>query len=189
MLKSEARKEFRSRRSELSKKEKSRLDNLLLIEFQKVKLPFVHYLLSYWPIEDYNEPNTHLFTDYVEFKNPHLLVCYPKIESAAFSMQAISAPEGSLFIKNKFDIPEPRNGEVIDPSLIDMVFVPLVVFDRKGNRAGYGKGYYDRFLMTCRPDCLKIGFSYFEPVELLEDKNQYDIPLNMCITPAGSYVF
>jgi len=73
--------------------------------------------------------------------------------------------------------------------LICWVFVPLVVFDRKGNRAGYGKGYYDRFLMTCRPDCLKIGFSYFEPVELLEDKNQYDIPLNMCITPAGSYVF
>ena len=66
MLKAEARKLYREKRKALSPAERSKQDDLMLIQFQAVELPFIHSLLSYWPIEENNEPNTHLFTDYLE---------------------------------------------------------------------------------------------------------------------------
>jgi len=48
---------------------------------------------------------------------------------------------------------------------------------------GYGKGYYDRFLKRCRTDCLKVGLSYFGPVETIPEAHDADIPLDCCITP------
>lgn len=189
MIKSEARKLFRQQRLELARKDKNRFDDLLLIQFQRASLPFIHHLLSYWPIEEYNEPNTHLFTDYIEFMNPRLEISYPRTTPGTSLMQAIHTLEGASFIRNEYNIAEPREGSVVDPQKLDMVFVPLLVFDRQGFRAGYGKGFYDRYLAQCRPDCLKVGFSYFEPVDRLEDTDPYDIPLNLCITPQQTYVF
>jgi len=61
--------------------------------------------------------------------------------------------------------------------------------DEKGYRVGYGKGFYDRFLQHCRPDCLKVGLSYFPPVAEISDKDEFDVPLDLCITPATTYVF
>jgi 5-formyltetrahydrofolate cyclo-ligase len=54
---------------------------------------------------------------------------------------------------------------------------------------GYGKGCYDRFLALCRPDIIKIGFSYFEPINEISDTDKFDIPLNYCITPERIYEF
>jgi 5-formyltetrahydrofolate cyclo-ligase len=70
-----------------------------------------------------------------------------------------------------------------------MAFVPLVAFDRKGFRIGYGKGYYDRYLKRCRPSIPMIGFSFFDPVERIRDINEFDVPLSLCITPSGIYEF
>ena len=56
------------------------------------------------------------------------------------------------------------------------------------NRIGYGKGFYDRFLPSCRPDCKKIGLSFEKPVpEIIPD--EFDIPLDFCITPEKVYDF
>jgi 5-formyltetrahydrofolate cyclo-ligase len=84
---------------------------------------------------------------------------------------------------------EPQNNEVIGPEEIDLVFVPLLAFDKKGYRIGYGKGFYDKWLANCRPGCMKIGFSYFDPVESIEDSSDFDVPLDLCITPHNFYVF
>ena len=63
-----------------------------------------------------------------------------------------------------------------------MVLVPGVCFDRDGHRVGYGKGFYDRFLKTCRPDCVKIGLSFFEPVEKIDDVHNGDIALDFLVS-------
>ena len=51
------------------------------------------------------------------------------------------------------------------------------------------KGFYDKYLKGCRKDCIKAGFSYFEPVDSISDRHDFDVPLDLCITPQNVYVF
>ena len=189
MLKADARKLYREKRLALSASERAKLDDLLLIQLQTVQLPFITFLLSYWPIEQNKEPNTHLFTDYLEFKNPELIICYPKTDFKELTIQAVQTNDDTRFRKNEYHLYEPDDGDIVNPAGVDMVFVPLLAFDKRGIRAGYGKGFYDRYLSLCRRDCVKIGYSYFEPVDELDDASLFDVPLNLCVTPTTVYVF
>jgi 5-formyltetrahydrofolate cyclo-ligase len=72
---------------------------------------------------------------------------------------------------------------LIEIEKIDAIIVPLLCFDARGFRVGYGKGFYDKFLSECRTDCLKIGFSYFAPVAEISDAQDFDVKLDYCITP------
>jgi 5-formyltetrahydrofolate cyclo-ligase len=189
MTKSEARRLYLEKRLALSASERARLDDLLLIQLQTTELPFISFLLSYWPIEKNKEPNTHLFSDYIEFQNPELVTCFPKTNFDDGTMQAVPVNDDTRFRKNQFEIYEPEEGDTINASGLDLVFVPMLAVDKKGLRVGYGKGFYDRFLAGCRSDCMKIGFSYFEPFDSLDDANDFDLPLDLCVTPTAVYVF
>lgn len=189
MLKKELRKLFREKRNALAAAEKAKLDDQLLIQFQTVDLPMLSTVFSYWPIEENTEPNTHLFTDFLEFRLPELQLGYPKIDTTTGIMQGILVDDDTRFTRNHFNVYEPENGEVITATDIDLVIVPLLAFDQEGYRVGYGKGYYDKFLAGCREDCIKAGFSYFEPVTAIDDCHDFDVPLDLCITPQAVYVF
>lgn len=91
--------------------------------------------------------------------------------------------------ESSYGIPEPVHSRRIDPTAIDLVFVPLLAFDCSGNRVGYGAGFYDRFLAQCRKDSLKIGLSISKPFEGLIETNEFDIPLDFCITHEITYDF
>lgn len=95
----------------------------------------------------------------------------------------------TVFLTNRHGIeePNPETSQPIDIQDIDAVLVPLLAFDRQGQRVGYGGGYYDRFLSQCRPDTLKIGLSHFEPIEEIEDVDEWDVKLDLCITPDRLY--
>lgn len=189
MTKKELRKIYQEKRDVLSVAAQSKLDDLLLIQFQQANLPFITRLFSFWPIEQKKEPNAHLFTDYLEFKNPGLLVAYPRTDFFTEEMLAITTDAETPFVQNEFELYEPEEGHIMEPGEIDMILVPLLAFDKKGYRVGYGKGFYDKYLSACKKDCIKVGFSYFEPVDEITDKQQFDVPLNLCITPQTVYVF
>ena len=189
MLKADARKLYKEKRQSLSMSERAKLDDLLLIQLQTIQLPFITFLLSYWPIEQNQEPNTHLFTDYLEFQNPELIICYPKSNFQNKTMQALQTNDDTRFRKNVYHLYEPEDGTEVNPPGIDMIFVPLLCFDKKGFRVGYGKGFYDRYLSQCRKESIRIGFSYFEPLDTIDDTNDFDVPLNLCVTPGTVYVF
>ena len=189
MLKKEARKIFRQKRAELTASQKMKFDDLLLIEFQKLPLPFLSVILSFYPAERKNEPDTFIISDYLAFKNPGLKVAYPKTNLADHSMQAFFNEDEDSFQANSFSVPEPVQGDKIDPLDIDLVLVPLLCFDKKGYRVGYGKGFYDRFLLQCKNDCIKVGLSYFDAIDTIGDVDEFDIPLDFCITPQKVYVF
>ena len=91
-------------------------------------------------------------------------------------------------VDNKWGIPEPINGQKIDKSEIDIVFVPLLVADKKGMRVGYGKGYYDRHLPECT-NAKFIGLSQFDLITEITDINEFDIPMHYCLCPNGLYAF
>jgi 5-formyltetrahydrofolate cyclo-ligase len=95
------------------------------------------------------------------------------------------------FATNQWGILEPIPDEhfYVKNEQIDMVLLPLLAFDKRGFRVGYGKGFYDKFLATCRPDILKIGLSIFEPIDEISDINSFDIKMNFCITPRRIWQF
>ena len=97
--------------------------------------------------------------------------------------------ENTKFIKNAYNIPEPVDGIEVPVSKIEVVFVPLLAFDSKGNRVGYGKGFYDTFLSECQPGTIKIGLSLFDAEPIIEDTSDIDVSLDYCVTPGRIYEF
>ena len=97
--------------------------------------------------------------------------------------------DNTLIKQNTWGVPEPQNGLPVPNSEIDVVFIPLLAYDKKGHRVGYGKGFYDRFLSKCRPETIKVGLSFFEPEALIENLDPTDIPLDFCVTPHQVYRF
>lgn len=189
MKKTEARKLYRTERSRITSVQKQKLDDLLLIQFQKLSLPPLQTVLSYMPIEENNEIDTFLVTRFLAFSNPGLVIAYPRLTAGSHEMEAIAVDEDTRFVRNSYNIYEPADGMVLSPEDLDLVIVPTLVCDEKGNRVGYGKGFYDRYLKQCGEQCLHAGISYFEPVPRIEDANEFDVPLKYCITPQTVYVF
>ena len=87
---------------------------------------------------------------------------------------------------NKFGILEPNNlGKEIIP---DLIMVPLVAFDRKLNRIGYGKGYYDRSLQKIskiKKKTITLGIAYSFQKRANIPTNKYDFKLNYVFTEQG----
>lgn len=119
---------------------------------------------------------------------PHITTFAPRV-NADNELDSLPFHADSHLAENKWKIPEPTTGEVVDPSILDIVIVPLLCFDADGHRVGYGGGFYDRFLARCRPDCRKIGLSFFPPVDAIADLQPTDIALNFAFTPNTSIVF
>lgn len=67
--------------------------------------------------------------------------------------------------------------------------MPLLVADTRGNRVGYGGGYYDRYLANTGSHSLKLGIGFFDLIDSVSDTAEFDVPLDACITPAGYYEF
>lgn len=82
-----------------------------------------------------------------------------------------------------FRIEEPDGDDVVDLSSIDMVVVPAVAYDRRGNRVGRGKGYYDRLLSRMKAVTVGVGYD-FQLVEEI-DVEPHDRPVDIVITPSG----
>lgn len=87
------------------------------------------------------------------------------------------------------NIMEPNDDcKTIDKNDINIVVVPLVAFDKKGTRIGYGGGYYDRFLNDIGK-CKKIGIAFsLQEIEQIE-KEHHDVKLDMIITEKKIYKF
>lgn len=90
---------------------------------------------------------------------------------------------------NMLGIPEPISGIPVPVSMLEVVFVPLLVFDKNGHRLGYGKGFYDLFLSQCKPETIKIGLSFWEPIDFIPEINPHDVTLDWVVTPKNTYQF
>lgn len=189
MTKNQLRSAYKNKRNAISDQEKLKLDDLLLIQFQSFDFSDINTLFSFWPIENQTEPNVELMARFLRLMLPEIQVAYPRIDPTDYSMQAILTDEDSHFKTNSYGITEPIGPIEIPSEKIDLIFIPLLAFDQNGYRVGFGKGYYDRYLAKCDPRAIKMGFSYFEPVDHITDTNQFDVPLNYCITPQHIYEF
>mgnify|MGYP001988362334 CR=1 FL=1 len=90
---------------------------------------------------------------------------------------------------NNYGIPEPLDGYHLKPNDFDLVIVPLLAFNEKGYRVGYGKGFYDLFLSECSPDCLFVGVNHFNEAIEIDDLEPHDISLDYIVTPGKTIKF
>lgn len=79
-----------------------------------------------------------------------------------------------------FHIEEPTGNDLVDPSEIDLIVVPAVAYDRRGNRLGRGKGFYDRLLAEARATKIGVGYEF----QLVDDlpAEPHDVPMDYVIT-------
>ncbi|MGK0210780.1 MAG: 5-formyltetrahydrofolate cyclo-ligase, partial [Polaribacter sp.] len=142
-----------------------------------------HLFLS---ISEKKEINTEYLLHILQGRDKSVIV--PKSDFSSGELKHILLQDSTRLQPSSYGIPEPVSGIEIQVSIIDVVFVPLLVFDIEGNRVGYGKGFYDRFLAQCSANTIFIGLSFFEAEPLMENSS-LDIPLHYCITPFKTYSF
>jgi 5-formyltetrahydrofolate cyclo-ligase len=188
MYKKELRQFSRKKRLELTAHDMEKFQDLILIRFQQLSLPFVSYVHTYVTLTSTHEVDPGPLLRSLEFRNPGMQTVVPRINDEDM-LEHIVMEEDTMMIENRFGIPEPLFGIKVEAPIIDLVFVPLLGFDEIGNRVGYGKGYYDRFLAECRDDVVIIGLSFLEAVKEITDTDPWDVPLQYCITPNRVYEF
>jgi 5-formyltetrahydrofolate cyclo-ligase len=157
------------------------------IFFSSVDLASVKTIHIFLPIQKKREPDTWLIIDRLKSDYPHIKISIPKM-TGDHQLINYYFENRTQVRENQWHIPEPEFGVLTPTKAIDLVIVPLLVFDKAGHRLGYGKGFYDRFLSMCRTDCKKVGLSFFEPIESIAFEKT-DVALTCAITPTRSYAF
>jgi 5-formyltetrahydrofolate cyclo-ligase len=189
MTKAEARKLFLEKRKALTDAQRDVLNlNIYHRFFASGYLDLVRNVHIFLSMERTREPDTWQIIDRIRRETPNIRLIMPRLTEEGLLEHFYY--EGLHQLKqSELGILEPSQGVPAIVNRIDMVVVPLVAFDVDGNRVGYGKGFYDRFLKECRRDCKKIGISFFGPVERLSDVEDHDVPLDVCFTPDEVVVF
>lgn len=185
--KRELRAVFKEKRSLLTDADVELLNAGLLAQFQQFDWRGLEYVHTFLPIQKQVEPDTYRLIDWLRNALPDLKTVISKSDIKTNSMEHFVWEEELVLEVNRWGIEEPLGGKSIASQQLDAVIVPLLAFDLKGHRVGYGKGFYDRFLATCRPDCLIIGLSFFAPIKEIKNINPFDISLDFCITPQRIY--
>ena len=187
MKKSELRPKYKALRKQLSEIEIEEMS--LAIANKIISLPIWEktYFHIFLPITEHHEVNTEFILHLLSGKDKEIIISKSDFETR--EMTHFLLTDNTKIKKNQYNIPEPVDGIEVPTHKIDVVFVPLLAFDKTGHRAGYGKGFYDKFLTECKPETIKIGLSFFEAEEKIEDVFESDVKLDYCVTPNEIYEF
>lgn len=187
MTKSQLRITHKAMRKDLSLEQIQ--DFSLQIANQTLQLPLWNhtYFHIFLPIAKNKEVDTSYLLHVLQGKDKSILVSKSDFKTSTLTHFLLT--DATKLQENSFGIPEPTEGISVQTETIEVVFVPLLACDQYGNRVGYGKGFYDIFLTKCRPKCLFVGLSFFEPVTQISNLTARDIPLDYCVTPKKVYHF
>lgn len=186
MTKSEIRKLYLEKRKTLSQDEVFLLSEKIFENFMSYFKPVsgqkIHIFL---PIEKFNEIRTDFFIE--KFFKGNIRVFVPKVIHG--NLIAVEIFHDSQFTQNSWGISEPLSNEDSGEKEFDFVITPLLYCDHQGNRVGYGKGFYDKFFSELNSTTKKIGINYFNPLEVIDDVDSFDIALDYLVTPTEMLSF
>ena len=187
MLKSEIRALFKEKRKGLSYLELNSFSTQIT-NFILEKIDFNNKQISiFLPIEKQKEFDSYPLLEGLIIQGATPIISKSNFEDCSLTLYKYE--NSSQLEINPFGIPEPKYGEIVSESLLNVVFVPLLALDKNGNRVGYGKGFYDKLLLKCNPECLFIGINLFDEFVEIDDLNPFDIQLHCCFTPQRYYEF
>ena len=189
MTKDQLRKEYKQRRNALSLSAKAAFNQQIFEQLKQFEWSWYRYVHVYLPMHKFNEPDTAQFVKWLQTFQPQVKLVISKSDFSTGEMHNYLLEENTDLVENNWGILEPLHGELVEEQEIDFVLVPLLIFDERGNRIGYGKGFYDRFLARCRADVESYGISFFEAVQAINDVGEWDVKLSGCVTPSKIYSF
>ncbi len=140
----------------------------------------------FFPIAKFNEVNTFYIKQLLEQQDKTLFTS--QVNRDENRLDTLQLPPDAAFFLDEWGIPVPQESVRITSTKIQVVFVPLLAYDKSGHRLGFGKGFYDRFLASLEQPVLKLGLSFFAPEERIPVE-PHDIPLDYCITPGQIWSF
>jgi 5-formyltetrahydrofolate cyclo-ligase len=187
MLKKALRLHYKTIRKQLSENQLEEMS--LAVANNVLTLPVWEktYFHIFLPIEAHNEVNTEFILHLLSGKDKEIAISKSDFETR--NMTHFLLTDNTKIKKNEYNIPEPVDGIEVPAKKIEVVFIPLLAYDKLGNRVGYGKGFYDKFLSECQPETIKIGLSFFEPEEQITDVFETDVKLDYCVTPNAVFKF
>ena len=184
------REKFYSKRKNISEEERLDSETSLLQMWHSVKDSYnANKIALYWSVNCEISANS--------------LISYFIKEGSQCFLPVISNDKGSKLlefsfykkespiIKNRFGIPEPIKSKFVDLNEIDIVFLPCVCFDSRGNRIGMGGGYYDKTLSKLKDkrstQFIMLAYDFQEVESCLPEK--HDIKADACLTPSQFFKF
>ena len=154
--------------------------------FEKINFQEINIVSSFISIN--SEINTRELNNLIFIKNK--ILCLPVIEKKNSHLIFKQFKSEENFVKGHMNISEPQNkNKILNPELI---FVPCLAFDNKGNRLGYGGGYYDRTFAYLN----KINHRFISVVYAFEEQkldyiptDKFDFKVDYVITEKNLYSF
>ena len=190
MTKADLRKKYLDERLSLSEKDVWQFNqNIAENFFSGLDVGRIKVLHSFIPMEKTKEPDTWIIIREVAEKFPDVRISIPRINVRTIALENFFFEKSEQLKTNAWGIPEPAYGVPTPTDAIDMVLVPMLIADCTGHRVGYGKGFYDKFLSTCKPSCIPVGLCFYDPIDRIDDINELDIPLKYCVTPTKVHQF
>jgi 5-formyltetrahydrofolate cyclo-ligase len=116
-----------------------------------------------------------------EAKKTGKLICVPVCRKDRETMQPAILKDHVKLIKGPYGVLEPATQSQVSPQDLDLVIVPGVAFDKKGNRLGRGKGCYDRFLCSLSAKTRSIGLAFDFQILPLVPTTCHDVSVKQVI--------
>ena len=181
MKKQELRALYKQKRKDLTEIQIKGLQENIYQQIYNLDLSTVKNVHLFLSMPKFKEIDTTPLITYFRNKNKRIVISKCNFKDNTLSHFYLE--EDTVLSLNKFGILEPVAAELVEENKLDLIFIPMLISDDKKFRVGYGKGFYDRFLLNCRKDVKFIGLNFFPPITAIEDKNEFDIPLHQVIYP------
>ena len=180
-MKNSLRKIYLSKRNKLTSEFINLCSSKMLSVYKNSFLNKSNIFMSYMPIK--NEAPVNLINNYL--KNNGKIVSVP-ITNFDYTLSSILFNGFSNTVLGKYNVPEPKDKTPLDPDLIEVVLIPGLVFDKTGNRIGYGKGCYDSFLAN--GTFVKVGVCYeFQIIDGITMAEEHDVTMDYLLTEKALY--
>lgn len=180
MDKNEIRARIKARKSLLSPQEKAQAARMVFEQLeQSAAFMLAERILLYHSLPD--ELSTHEFINkWADMKRFFL----PRVNGVNLDILPYDRTKMAL---GSFHIEEPQGDDTVDVSEIELVIVPAVAYDRRGNRVGRGKGFYDRLLADTRATKVGVGYDF----QLIDEEipaERHDVAVDVVITESRRIV-
>lgn len=183
------RKDIKQKRQALNPTERQRLARTIVATIQ-TQTEFIQakHIGSYWP----NRGEVDLTSLQIRSRQTQYLPALQETVQPWAGPGLLFGDSNAPMMPNRFGIPEPNSNPYLRANDLDYLLVPLVAFDRQGNRIGMGGGYYDRALAGLhksarRPLIMGVGYA-FQAVTAIEPE-PWDVPLDGVFTEEELLLF